>query len=260
MIENFLTAQLEKSGLKQEEFSEILIRLLDYGVICREESQVEATLYDRYLQCDALVEDYLRVIGVRIQHNRQFAFIRVYPPGAEIPGMMDEENSPFNSGFRSRPSQQEIAVILVLRTEYEKALREGQVDEKGQVMISLEALAIAINNLLKRNLPEGQVERKRLFTRLRQLRLLQFNMEDELDSNESWLSIQPSITSFVTDEVLSGLMGDTPLTEAEAVEHTNENASKNVTKNITKSVAESIVASTLFADSTEEANDDGERT
>jgi len=89
-------------------------------------------------------------------------------------------------------------------------------------------------------------------------------MEDELDSNESWLSIQPSITSFVTDEVLSGLMGDTPLTEAEAVEYTNENASKNVTKittkNITKSVAESIVASTLFADSTEEAIDDGERT
>ncbi|SMF07534.1 protein of unknown function [Alteromonadaceae bacterium Bs31] len=231
MIENFLTEQLAKIGLKQEEFSEILIRLLDYGVICRDESQVEAMLYDRYLQCDSLVEDYLRVLAMRIQHNKQFAFIRVYPPGADVPGMIDEENSPFSGGFRSRPTQQEVAVILVLREEYEKALREGQVDEKGNVMLSLEGLAIAMNNLLKRNLPEGQVERKRLFVRLRQLRLIQFNMDDELESEESWLSIQPSITSFVSEQVLNGLMGDTVLTEE------NQQPEKDT-----------IVASALFDD------------
>ncbi|WP_075188116.1 DUF4194 domain-containing protein [Teredinibacter haidensis] len=215
MIENFLTEQLGKSGLSRDEYSEILIRLLDYGVICRDESQIEATLYDRYLQCAGLIEEYLHIIGIRIQHNRQFAFIRIYPPGAEIPGLIDDENSPYNSGFRSRPSQQEVAVILVLRAEYEKALREGQVDEKGRVMISLEGLAIAINNLLKRHLPEGQVERNKLFTRLRQLRLIQFNIDTELDSDESWISIQPSITSFVTDEVLNSLKGEPPIETSE---------------------------------------------
>ncbi|MCW8195139.1 DUF4194 domain-containing protein [Proteobacteria bacterium 005FR1] len=208
MIDTFLEEQLKSSGVNRSEFSELLVRLLDYGVISREESQVEAMLYDRFLLCADLVEDYLAVIGVRIQHDRRFCFIRVFPPGSEVPGMADENDAPFNSGFRTRPTQQEVAVILVLRTEYEKSLREGQVDEKGRAMISLEGLAISMNNLLKRSLPEGQVERRQLFRRLRQLRLVQYNSEDDMDSEESWLSIQPAITSFVTDEVLRSLMGD----------------------------------------------------
>lgn len=205
MIEDFLAEHLKKTGLKTQEYAEIVLRLLDYGVICREESQVEATLYDRYLQCAELVEDYLSVLGMRLQHDRQFAYLRLYPPGASVPGMIDDEASPFNGGLRQRPSQAEVAVILVLRTEYEKALREGQVDEKGRVLISLEALAIALTNLLKRSLPEAKLERKQLFTRLRQLRLVQYNLEDELDSDESWISIQPAITSFVSAEVLQSL-------------------------------------------------------
>ncbi|WP_045858774.1 DUF4194 domain-containing protein [Teredinibacter purpureus] len=237
MINTFITEQLKTSGIRQEEFSEILIRLLDYGVICRNESQVECALYDRYLQCKNLVEDYLQIIGIRLQHDRQFCFVRAYPPGAEIPGMPDDENSPFNSGFRSRPSQQEVAVILVLRAEYEKALREGQINEKGQVLLSLEGLAIAINNLLKRSLPESLVERKKLFIRLRQLRLIQFNIEDELDSDESWLSIQPTITSFVTEEILSSLMDETTFDTNTAEEQTDEEP-------------ETIAGNTLFSDTT----------
>lgn len=210
MLDDYLSEQLAPLNLTREEFSELLIRLLDYGVLSREESQTEAALYDRYLQCSGLVEDYLAVLGVRLQHDRQFAFVRLFPPGATIPGMADDDKSPFNSGFRVRPSQQEVAVILVLRTEYQKSLREGQIDEKGRAMLSLEGLAIAMNNLLKRPLPEGQVERKNLFRRLRQLRLIQFNMDEDLDTDESWLSIQPGITSFVSDEVLETLLGDNP--------------------------------------------------
>lgn len=208
MLDDFLTEQLQPLNLTREEFTEVLVRLLDYGVLSRQESQTEAVLYDRYLQCSRLVEDYLAVIGVRLQHNRQFAFVRLFPPGAEIPGLADDDNAPFNGGFRVRPSQQEVAVILVLRAEYQKSLREGQVDENGCAMLSLEGLAIAMNNLLKRSLPEGLVERRNLFRRLRQLRLIQFNLEEDLDSDESWISIQPGITSFVTDEVLATLLGD----------------------------------------------------
>ena len=48
-------------------------------------------------------------------------------------------------------------------------------------------------------------ERKTIFRRLRQLRLIDFNAEVDLDSPESWISIQPSITSFVSDDVLTAL-------------------------------------------------------
>lgn len=208
LFDDFLNQALAPSGVTRQEFSELMIRLLDYGVLSRDESQTEAQLYDRYLQCAALVEEYLAVVGARIQHDRRFAFVRIFPPGAEVPGVADDDNSPFNTGFRVRPTQQEVAVILVLRAEYQKNLREGQVDEKGRAMLSLEGLAIAMNNLLKRTLPEGLVERKQLFRRLKQLRLIQYHLEDELDSDESWISIQPSITSFVSDEVLQALGGE----------------------------------------------------
>lgn len=205
MFEKALQEALKDLHINPDEFSELIIRLLDYGVINRDESQIENILYDRYVQCAQLVEDYLAIMKVRILHDRKFCFVRVFPPGAEVPGLADDEHSAFNSGFRAKPTQQEIAVILALRVEYEKALREGLVDDKGCVMLPLESLAIALKNLLKRSLPEIAGERKQIFKRLKQLRLIQFNSEVDLDSAESWISIQPSITSFITEAVLSHL-------------------------------------------------------
>ena len=139
MISDLFAEQLEKKNYTREEFSELLIRVLDYGVLCRDESQVEEQLYDRFLLLKDLVEDYLFMIGIRLQHDERFNFVRIYPPGAQVPGMQDEVDQPFNSGFRQRLSQQDISVILVLRAEYDKSLREGQIDEHGCVMLSMEA-------------------------------------------------------------------------------------------------------------------------
>ena len=209
MLSKVVEEKLDKLNLSTNDFSELVIRLLDYGVINRDESLVESELYDRYLQCAELIEDYFSVMKVKIQHDRKFCFIRAFPPGAVVPGMQSEadanETSPYHHGFRSKPSQQEVAVIIVLRVEYEKALREGQVDEKGCVMMSLEGLALALNNLLKRSLPDSHSERKLIFRHLRQLRLIRFNNESDLESEDSWLSVQPAITSFVSDQVLSQL-------------------------------------------------------
>lgn len=205
MFAEKIEQELRELGINADEFSELLIRLLDYGVLCRDESQIEGLLYDRYLQCSDLIEDYLSVIKIRIQHDSRFSFVRIFPPGAAVPGMADDDHSAFNSGFRQRPSQQEVALILVLRVEYEKALRDGQVDDKGCVMLALEGLAIAYKNLLKRPLPDTASERKSLFKRLRQLRLIRYDTEHELDFGEGWISIHPSITRFVNDEVLASL-------------------------------------------------------
>ena len=78
-------------------------------------------------------------------------------------------------------------------------------DENGCVLVSIESLSIAFNNLLKRSLPENLTERKALLRRMRQLRLVHYQQEDDLDNTESWLRIRPAITSFVTDEALEGL-------------------------------------------------------
>jgi hypothetical protein len=216
---HFIEQKLEKHGLDRRELSELLIRLLDYGVICRDESQVEQQLYDRYLRLEEIVSDYLELIGVRVQHDKRFQFIRLYPPGAQIPGVQDEPNAIQSPGLRMRLNQNEVALILVLRAQYDKALREGQVDEQGCVMVSLESLSIAIKNLLKRTLPENMTERKQLFRRLKQLRLIQIANEDRLDDGDMWMRIRPMIMSYVNEQVLADLIEN----EKNSVEGTSEN-------------------------------------
>jgi hypothetical protein len=209
MLKNWLSDQLKNKHIDVDEFTELLIRLLDYGVLSRDESAVEQRFYDRFLQCEELVEDYLSVLALRLDHNRRFGFVRVFPPGAQVPGLQDEDQQPFNGGMRARLNQMEVALVLVLRIEYAKQLREGRVDENGCVLVSIEALGIAFNNLLKRSLPENLTERKALLRRMRQLRLVHYQQEDDLDSGESWLRIRPAITSFVTDEALEGVQEGT---------------------------------------------------
>jgi len=211
-----LVPALAAEGLDMRDFTELLIRLMDYGVICRDESQVEADLYDRYVRIEPLVEDYLSLMGIRIQHERRFCFVRLYPPGARVPGLQDEGDTPFNNGLRASLNQQEVAVILVLRAEYDKALREGNVDEQGSVLISLESLGIALRNLLRRSLPEAKTERALLFRRLRQLRLINYRQDEDVESDDTWIRIRPTLMSFVSDEVLSTLGGETPATPPES--------------------------------------------
>lgn len=210
-VTNQLEQNLEELGLSMSAFSELIVRLLDYGVISRNESQIEANLYDRYLQCADIVEDYLSPMHLILMHDVQFRFIRVFPPASQVPGIADNDNthdSPFQGGFRTKPSPNAIAVILILRVEYEKALREGKVDELGHVLLPLEELVITMKNLLKQSLPESQGERQSIFRQLRQLRLIKYSSEADLaleNGQESWLRIEPGITSFVNQAMLDQL-------------------------------------------------------
>jgi hypothetical protein len=155
-----------------------------------------------------------------------------------VPGLPDDDAQPFSGGLRAQLSQQEVATVLVLRAEYDKALREGQIDEQGSVMLSLEALGIALKNLLNRTLPEKKTERAQLFRRLRQLRLIQFSQGSDLMQQDAWLKIRPSITSFVNETILqnlgAGLAGTAPAEDADSLD---EDASEMTSK----------PASTLFA-------------
>ncbi|GGY43236.1 hypothetical protein GCM10011297_14990 [Bacterioplanes sanyensis] len=244
--------ELEKEGLDQRDFSELLVRLLDYGVICRDESQIEQQLYDRYIRLEALVADYLSLIGVRVQHDRRFQFVRLFPPGAQVPGM-EEPLQAGGQALRLKLNQQEVALILVLRAQYDKALREGQVDEQGCVMVSFESLSIAMKNLLKRTLPEQLTERKQLFRRLKQLRLVQLANEEQLADGDVWLRIRPMIMSYVSDDVLSELTPPASDNAAEEVKEIEEGEEKQ-----TAEVVEDMAATASAEAGVAEQTDDGQ--
>lgn len=200
-----LEQRLAEQGISVNEYSELLIRLLDYGVLCRDESQIEQQLYDRYLRIEELVAEYLAVLGIRLLHDRRFQFVRLCPPGADVPGIESQTGFAGQLAFRDRLSQSEVALVLVLRTEYDKALRTGSLDDQGCAPTSLESVAIAMDNLLKRQLPDQMTERKQLFRRLRQRRLIHWQQDDQLTDGDSWLRIRPIIMSYVSDAVLAAL-------------------------------------------------------
>lgn len=203
LLTTALQEQLDKHNLSLDNWRELIQRLLDYGVLCRDDSQVEAELYDRFVRIEALVNDFFSLIGLRFQHDSNFRFVRVLPPGARLPGMDDESDESFNAGLRNRLNQHEVALILVLRAEYDKALREGSIDEQGCATLSLEAIALAMKSLLRRSLPENIGERRAAFKRLRQLRLVHFMTEADIDSGESWIKIRPLIINLVNNEWLA---------------------------------------------------------
>ncbi|WP_323814592.1 DUF4194 domain-containing protein [Cellvibrio sp. NN19] len=201
-LSTLLQEQLEKQNLSLDNWRELVQRLLDYGVLCRDDSQVEAELYDRFVRVHELVNDYFSLMGIRFQHDSHFRFVRILPPGARLPGMDDETDEAFNAGLRSRLNQHEVALVLVLRAEYDKALREGGIDEQGCATLSLEAITLAMKSLLRRSLPENIGERRQVFKRLRQLRLINFFAEADIDSGESWIKIRPLIINLVSNEWL----------------------------------------------------------
>ena len=57
-LSSLLQEQLEKHNLNLDNWRELVQRLLDYGVLCRDDSQVEAELYDRFVRIHELVNDY----------------------------------------------------------------------------------------------------------------------------------------------------------------------------------------------------------
>lgn len=199
-----LEQALAEKDLGLNQFQILIQRLLDYGIICRDESQVEAELYDLFVRVESLVDDYLAFAGIRYFHEPRFEYVRLVPPGSQLPGVDDEtEDSPFNQGLRATLPPALVAVVMVLAVEYEKALREARVDERGMANLSLEALSLSMKNLLGRSLPDALQERKALFRQMRQLRLVRMSTEADLLQGDSWLQIRPMILTLVSPDVLA---------------------------------------------------------
>jgi hypothetical protein len=204
---DFLEQRLEAKGVSLEEFRGLLIRLVNYGVLERRESQTERELYDRFVRVEELVGEALWLCGIAAHHDRRFEFVRLYPPGSRTPGMESAEDEAFSGSLRVRPTQNEVALILVLRAQYDKAVREAKIDENGFATESLEGIALAMKNWLNRSLPDKATERRAIFKRLRQLRLIAYHSDEELEGSEAWLRIHPMIVDFVSADAIEAARG-----------------------------------------------------
>ena len=201
-LADFIEGRLEASGIALEEFRALLIRLVNYGVLERAESHTEQELYDRFVRVEELMGETLSLYGIVLHHDRRFEYVRLYPPGSRTPGMEQAEDDAFNGSLRARLTQNEVAVVLVLRAQYDKALREAKIDENGFATEPVEAISLAMKNWLNRSLPEKTTERRRIFQRLKQLRLIDYRSDEELETTEAWIRIHPMIVDFVSSDAI----------------------------------------------------------
>ncbi len=204
-LSSYIEERLEPSAVTLEQLQELLVRLLNYGVLVREDSQVVRELYDRFVRIEELVSEVLSLYGIRVHHDRRFEYVRLYPPGSRTPGMDFAEEHAFGGSLRARLTQNEVALVLVLRAQYDKAVREGKIDERGYATEPLEAISLAMKKWLNRSLPERLLDRREVFKRLRKLRLIDYRDEDQLDQIEAWIRIHPMIVDFVSTEAIEAL-------------------------------------------------------
>jgi hypothetical protein len=213
-LDDYLERRLEPAAVSLDEFRELLVRLMNVGVMLRDESQVAREAYDRFVRVEELAREVLALYGIEVHHDRRFEYVRLYPPGSRTPGMEHAEEQAFGGSLRARLSQHEVALILVLRAQYDKAIREGKLDERGYATEPLEAVSLAMKNWLNRSLPEKALERRAVFKRLRQLKLIDYRDEDELDQAEAWVRIHPMIVDFVSADAIAALNPAEPTQEA----------------------------------------------
>jgi hypothetical protein len=204
-LREHLEQSLEPAAVSFAQLQELLIRLMNYGVLMREESQTARELYDRFIRIEEVVVEALDLYGIELHHDRKFEYVRLYPPGSRRPGMDHAEEQAFGGSLRARLSQHEVALILVLRAQYDKAIREGKIDERGYATEPLEAIGLAMKNWLGRSLPEKATERRGVFKRLRQLRLIEYREEEDLEQAEAWIRVHPMIVDFVSNEAIDAL-------------------------------------------------------
>jgi hypothetical protein len=213
-LADFIQGRLEATGISLDEFRALLIRLVNYGVLERAESQTEQELYDRFVRVEELLGEALSLYGIVVHHDRRFEYVRLYPPGSRTPGMEQAEDEAFNSSLRARLTQNEVAVVLVLRAQYDKALREAKIDENGFATEPMEAISLAMKNWLNRSLPDKTTERRRIFQRLKQLRLIDYRGEEELETTEAWIRIHPMIVDFVSSDAIEAARAAGPAVAA----------------------------------------------
>lgn len=218
-LASYIEQRLEPSAVTLEQLQELLVRLLNYGVLVREDSQIVRELYDRFVRVEELVAEVLSLYGIRVHHDRRFEYVRLYPPGSRTPGMDFAEEHAFGGSLRARLTQNEVALVLVLRAQYDKAVREGKIDERGYATEPLEAISLAMKKWLNRSLPERVLDRREVFKRLRKLRLIDYRDEDQLDQVEAWIRIHPMIVDFVSTEAIEALqpVNDTQQSGADRV-------------------------------------------
>lgn len=210
-----IAEQLALANIKQDRFREIIVRLMAYGAIVREEDRVEQLLYDDARRVENLLEDYFDVAGFRLHHDSNNQFYRLYVAGAVVDGLPEDTLEPTPS-LRARVSPDFVAMALALRFLYQNKLNNGDIQPQGEALVSFEEIAATMQTQLKRPLPSGMGDKIALLAELKRHRLLSYTAEFSISDEDALLAIRPTILGIVSNDALSAALEAEGVVDQEA--------------------------------------------
>lgn len=204
-INTLVNEQLALANLKPDRFREIVLRLMSYGIVVRDENPTEQQLYDDARRIETLLEDYFDVAGFLLHHDSTNQFYRLYAPGAVVDGLAPDPLEPTPS-IRARVSPDFVAAALALRFLYQNKLSNGDIQAQGEALIGFEELAATMQTQLKRPLPAGSTDKVLLLAELKRHRLLSYAPGFSIADEDALLAIRPTILGIVSNDALSAAL------------------------------------------------------
>lgn len=206
-IGRLIESELKARGVRPEAFRQIVGRLLGLSILHREDSSIERQLYDDAVRIEMLLDDYFGAAGFRLFHERHQSYFRLYPPGARAPGMPDEDDAVVVEAVRARLSADFVACCLVLRLLYNEGLRQGSINERNEVLVTVEHLNATLTAHMRRSLP-AKTAREKLFADLKRARLIDYRADPQIEDADALIAIRGTILQFVADSAVDTLLAE----------------------------------------------------
>lgn len=210
-LQTLLEARLADTSVTVERFRQLVGRLYATGALYRPWNEEEGRLYDDASRIEPILADYFCLAGFRLTHDRDARILRLFPPGV-AEGESAEGGQEVTKRLRARVSREFAAALLALRFLYGKAVQEGNVNAQDEVTVTVEEVAQAMAGTLGLQLPQSSAERQVLFRELRTHRILRLPEESRLGRPDSFIAIQRSILSLVSEGILESVLSQYAVT------------------------------------------------
>lgn len=142
-----------------------------------------------------LIEDHfddfaaaLAPLGMRVERNAHYRYVVALP----------------THGEGAQVSLEETLLLLVLRQRYDEAMRQGQIEEQGEVMVELPDLQEAYSALAGRAMPDTGILRT-LAKTLRRWGVSRLVDSEPDDPQPFYLMVRPAIVDVVAEQWLHRL-------------------------------------------------------
>ncbi|MBT2304544.1 DUF4194 domain-containing protein [Variovorax paradoxus] len=201
--QEFLDERLKAQAMgsvSRRRFAEICNRLMASGIIWREYSRPEESLYDDASLIEELLREWFDATGFVLVHDVDASLFRLYPPGE------DGDDDDGVKRLRAKLSRDFVACALALRFLYTEALTGKRELVNQELALSMEELSQSLVSLLGVTLPGSVADRASLLRELRKHRIVRFKDVDGLGNMETIFSVLRPVMTYVSDEALDEVL------------------------------------------------------